>query len=282
MYTAHRTVVTRRFLYLIFGMAAVFHSATGLAQQAAARSVQHSSKLRTAHSSYIAPINGNSLPKGATSFSSWNSSALGSASFGLFVFDHFPSGYGTGSFGWMDLPRPWYGSQLQRNPDLDGAPVMFGTFYDPFKTFEGNGFTATSFGWLPQLNNVLRGGPGSYPDALWMGTTADTEWTKQGSNFEASMTAQFIWSKQTRYPVTVTFPAYMQFGDEQYLLGPRYGYVTAGINLRMPLSFIPSRYGRWSAGSSADLCYYGENMREFVKSIGPQVPRMALALNVDF
>ena len=197
---------------------------------------------------------------------------LSSASFGMRVFDHVQAGSGSDSVGM---------TQIQSNLDpVSPQALIFGSSYDPFKTFDTLNGSAARFGLASRPDDVLRGGPAVYPEALWMGTTADTD-TKGGNHFEAGMTARFSFGRKTRYPVTITFPVYMALGDEQYFLGPHFGYITAGINLRVPLSFIPSRYGRWSAGSSADFCYYGTNATEFVRSIGVQIPKLAAALNVE-
>jgi hypothetical protein len=73
----------------------------------------------------------------------------------------------------------------------------------------------------------------------------------------------------------------MAIGDEQYLFGQRFGYISAGVNVRVPLVFLPSRYGKWTAGSSADLCYYGTTAAEFVHAVGPQLPKLAAVFTVE-
>jgi hypothetical protein len=56
-----------------------------------------------------------------------------------------------------------------------------------------------------------------------------------------------------QYPVTLTVPIYTQIGpstywDARHTYGHSIiGLVSASINLSVPLSFIPARYGHWHA-----------------------------------
>lgn len=156
---------------------------------------------------------------------------------------------------------------------IGGSAGIVRPSYDPFK------FAATIGGLAPQFENIMHSSPG-IPDMLWMGLTPDSDW-KHGNDFEAGMTAQFVWGRKARYPVTIRLPMYVAASDEQYFLGPHYGYISAGINLRVPLRFISTRYGRWTAGGNADFCYYGTTTSEFVRSIGLQIPKVAAVFSVE-
>jgi hypothetical protein len=79
----------------------------------------------------------------------------------------------------------------------------------------------------------------------------------------------------------VTLPSQVTVGDDPYYFGHHYGWITAGVNVRVPLSFIPRQCGKWSAETSADLCYYGTTGAEFVNSIGIQMPKLGASLSLD-
>ena len=210
----------------------------------------------------------------------WDHASLETASFGFFGFNRVEPAGGPGTPGAIGLPDLWDGDQMHQFNLVGAYPNITGPSYDPFKTFYGgNGFAASMTGLVSRFDDVMRGGAGT-PDTVWIGLTPDTDW-KHGNDFEAGMTAQFVCGGKTRYPVTIRLPVYVAMSDEQYFMGPHYGYISAGINLRVPLRFISSRYGRWSAGTSADFCYYGTTTTEFVKSIGLQIPKVAAAFSVD-
>ena len=102
------------------------------------------------------------------------------------------------------------------------------------------------------------------------------------NHFAATGTVvRFVFAKQSRYPITVTLPINLELGDDPYWFGHQYGWISGGVNLRVPLSFIPTRYGKWSAGSSADMVYYGTTATEFMNSVQPQLPKVAAAITLD-
>jgi hypothetical protein len=63
-------------------------------------------------------------------------------------------------------------------------------------------------------------------------------------------------------PVTVTVPVTVGLGDHRFYAGDTFGYVSAGVNLSTPLSFIPSKWGAWTL--SAGYTYYdlGDNVAD--------------------
>ena len=111
-----------------------------------------------------------------------------------------------------------------------------------------------------------------------VGSTLDVS---GASHYGATFAPRWILNRNSRYPVTVTLPAQVMLGEDPYWFGHSYGWISAGLNVRVPLSFIPSRYGKWSAGASADLCYYGTTMGEFAKSLGLQMPKLGAALSLE-
>jgi hypothetical protein len=55
-------------------------------------------------------------------------------------------------------------------------------------------------------------------------------------------------------PVTFTIPLTVGLGSENFYLDSTYGYFAAGLQLSIPLSFIPECYGKWSF--SGGYTYY--------------------------
>jgi hypothetical protein len=105
--------------------------------------------------------------------------------------------------------------------------------------------------------------------------------TSGANHFEASLAPHWVLRRNSRYPITVTLPAEVTVGDDPYYFGHHYGWIAGGVNVQVPLSFIPKQYGKWNAGTSADLCYYGATTAEFAKSLGLQVPKVGAAISLD-
>jgi hypothetical protein len=140
---------------------------------------------------------------------------------------------------------------------------------------------AAQFAIPMRLDTIVRDYSEAHPSPLQLWLNGDYGQDK-GNYLEGGISASFVLGKNARYPLILTIPANAAVGDAEYCFGPSFGYVTTGINVRMPVSFIPSRYGKWMAASSADLCYYGTSAGEFVRSIGLHIPKIGAALSVDF
>lgn len=56
------------------------------------------------------------------------------------------------------------------------------------------------------------------------------------------------------YPVDISFPAAVGFGDSDYYADSGYAWSTIGVAMAMPLHFIPNKYGDWTFGAA--LKYY--------------------------
>jgi hypothetical protein len=174
-------------------------------------------------------------------------------------------------------------TQVGVNPVGVERSTLVETSYDPVKTFnDPNGFAAAQFGMPVRLDNMLRDGSAAPPPPVSTWITGDYGEDKGRNYLEGGISAQFVFRKSARYPLIVTVPASFAAGDEEYWFGPHFGYITIGVNVRLPLSFIPNRYGIWTAGSSADLYYYGTTTTELLNSAGLHMPKIAASLHVDF
>jgi hypothetical protein len=182
-----------------------------------------------------------------------------------------------------DLSGSWYRPQIQSAVDRNVTQnFMVGTSYDPAQTFDApNAFVAFAFGSRARPDDFLRPGVSAVPPASVWASTIENYSENGGSHFEAGMNAQFVFRRHSRYPVTVTLPANVSVGDDPYYISHRFGYISGGVNVRIPLPFIPSRYGKWSAQTSADVCYFGSTAAEFVNTIKLQMPKVGAALGVE-
>ena len=146
-----------------------------------------------------------------------------------------------------------------------------------------NESTAVAIDFLPPLSDMLRIGLIADPAThVAPGLPGDGALNVNGaSHYEAGVAPSLILGRHSRYPVTLTFSGHMSVNEDPYWFGHDYGWVSAGVAVRVPLSFIPKQFGRWSAGTTADLCYYGTSTDEFMRSIGLQMPKIGAAFKID-
>ncbi len=130
--------------------------------------------------------------------------------------------------------------------------------------------------------DVLRAGPGDPMGRLIPGVGNSNMDVNGANHFDGTVAPRWIFCRQSRYPVTVTLPMQMTLHEDPYYFGHQFGWIAAGANIRVPLSFIPRQYGNWSAATSADLCYYGTTKSEFMNSVGLQVPRLGASFGLQF
>jgi len=144
------------------------------------------------------------------------------------------------------------------------------------------GFAAVRFGILIPADTVLRGGTTVQPPPISTWINGDYGEDKGRSYLEGGISTEFLICKHSRYPLTITIPLRAAAGDEEYFFGPPFTYITTGVNIRVPLSFISGRYGKWTAGSNTDVGYYGTSPAEVVHSIGLPQPKIVAVLGIEF
>jgi len=172
-----------------------------------------------------------------------------------------------------------------------GASSLAGSntfvFAGPSSTFTVVGLpneqATVTIDFLPPLSDMLRFDLTLGPRGrVTPGELAGGALNSNGANYyEAGVAPNLVLGRHSRYPVTVTFPAHMEVAEDPYWLGHDYGWISAGVAVRVPLSFIPKQFGKWSAGTSADLCYYGTTTDELVHSLGLQMPKVGAAFNIE-
>jgi hypothetical protein len=74
---------------------------------------------------------------------------------------------------------------------------------------------------------------------------------EKGHYFEVGVAPGATIGKQPAYAASVSFPITVGFGDHHYFLGERFGFVSAGVAVSVPLAFIPKGFGSWSISGSA-------------------------------
>lgn len=79
-----------------------------------------------------------------------------------------------------------------------------------------------------------------------------------GWYYEAGIAPGFTVGKGGTYPLTVTIPLTVGLGPETYN-GDDYGFFSAGINAAVPLAFVPSCYGAWTATAGFTYWNLGDN-----------------------
>ena len=86
-----------------------------------------------------------------------------------------------------------------------------------------------------------------------------------GWYYELGLAPTYTFIKDSKYPVTATLPITVGLGDQSGFYGVPagmmssskntvYGYFTTGVNVSVPLAFIPSSFGAWT--TNAGFNYY--------------------------
>ena len=81
---------------------------------------------------------------------------------------------------------------------------------------------------------------------------------KLGQYYEVGIAPSFTFMKTSKYPVTLTLPVTLGLGSNGFY-GTGFGYASAGGNVSVPLAFIPSSFGSWTANAGGTYYYLGTN-----------------------
>jgi len=81
---------------------------------------------------------------------------------------------------------------------------------------------------------------------------------KLGQYYELGIAPSFTFLKSSKYPLTLTIPATVGLGSNGFY-GTGFGYFSTGATLSVPLAFIPSSFGSWTASAGGTYYYLGTN-----------------------
>ena len=99
------------------------------------------------------------------------------------------------------------------------------------------------------------------PSVVWHFRLDGNGSQAEGSVIVAGIGPSFTLNEESNYAVSVAFPVSVAFFvDDDFQGGDKsgYAYSSLGVGLSVPLAFIPSSYGEWSAGADV-LVYFTEN-----------------------
>ncbi len=87
-----------------------------------------------------------------------------------------------------------------------------------------------------------------------------------GTYFELGVEPGFTLIESENYPVSLSFPLTLGLSLGDYYQDgttgddDTFGYFDLGVNLSMPLSFIPADYGSWEVFVKGDFLFLGDNL----------------------
>ncbi|MGB8355370.1 MAG: hypothetical protein WCD79_15845 [Chthoniobacteraceae bacterium] len=105
------------------------------------------------------------------------------------------------------------------------------------------------FTYLQELTGNANGGH----VGLGFGGTSD-----KGQYYEVGIAPAFTFMKDSKYAPTLTIPVTAGFGSSGFY-GTGFGYASAGLTVSVPLAFIPSGFGAWTANFGGTYYYLGTN-----------------------
>ena len=82
-----------------------------------------------------------------------------------------------------------------------------------------------------------------------------------GIYYELGIAPSVALIKDGSFPVTLTVPVNVGFGNNSFYEDGEFGYVSAGVNFAVGLGFVPSCYGTWTLNAGATY-YYLDNSKD--------------------
>jgi hypothetical protein len=88
-------------------------------------------------------------------------------------------------------------------------------------------------------------------------------WTGgHGWYYEIGLAPSYTFLPKAAYPITLAIPATVGLGDCGFYLNNNFGYFSVGPALSVPLAFIPSGFGSWTATAAYTYYFEGTTVRE--------------------
>jgi hypothetical protein len=111
------------------------------------------------------------------------------------------------------------------------------------------------FTYLQELTGNNNSGGGHVGLAVAGGVIGAS--SKLGQYYEPGIAPSFTFMKSSKYPITLTLPIQAGLGSGGFY-GTGFGYASAGGNFSVPLAFIPSSFGSWTANAGGTYYYLGK------------------------
>jgi hypothetical protein len=83
--------------------------------------------------------------------------------------------------------------------------------------------------------------------------------SNKGQYYEVGIAPAFTFMKDSKYAPTLTIPVTGGFGSGGFY-GTGFGYASAGLTVSVPLAFIPSGFGSWTANFGGTYYYLGTSL----------------------
>lgn len=175
--------------------------------------------------------------------------------------------------GSTDTTRNWY--EFDWTPTISVAFAKNFTFSLAYLEFDS---PASAFDTARSINGTL-----SYNDSDLLGAFAlhphvsvlrelaapgFAGLSGQGWYYEVGVAPSYTVASKSTYPVTFTVPVTAGFGSHHFYAGNGFGYVSTGLNASVPLAFIPSGYGTWTATAGYTYYYLGTNASNITDAEG--------------
>jgi len=85
----------------------------------------------------------------------------------------------------------------------------------------------------------------------------------KGIYYELGIAPSFTVVDSATSPITLTIPLTLGLGSDYYQISTTdddsFGFVDAGLDFSMPLSFVPAQFGSWEAAAGVHFLFLGDN-----------------------
>jgi hypothetical protein len=102
-----------------------------------------------------------------------------------------------------------------------------------------------------------------------LGAPGEAGLRPHGWYYEIGLAPSYTFLPKATYPITLSTPATVGLGDDNgFYGGNTFGYFSVGPTVSVPLAFIPSGFGAWTASASYLYYYEGTTVRAFNQANG--------------
>jgi hypothetical protein len=99
--------------------------------------------------------------------------------------------------------------------------------------------------------------------------------------YEIGIAPSYTFAEKSTYPVTATLPTAAGFGSNGFY-GQGFGYFSTGLEVSVPLAFIPSSYGTWTTSVSGKYYRLGSTSSFYTNFSDPDQGVVAWTIGAEF